>query len=226
MKNSPHFVGGLTGGIVGGLVGGIAGGIAAMEIVSAYFPVRDATPATTVEAPNVTQETPDVMTAISDVLKSGAFNITNKDETSDAVSGKVATRQKEKQEELDSLHTEYISRYLELYEVSAKYINPFFDVRVPGVTFKLRNKGNKSLDMVEVTFYFADASGRVIYEEEYHPVFVYEAAFSSDDKPLKPGYIWQIENGRFYSTKSVPSEWDEGSIVARITDIMFSGEGE
>ena len=96
------------------------------------------------------------------------------------------------------------------------------DGRVPGVRFKLRNKGDKTLDKVKVVVLFKDAFGAVIAEQDYHPVLVSEYSFSGDNKPLKPGYIWQMEQGKFYKAKSVPSEWKEGSAEAKITEIRFA----
>lgn len=101
-------------------------------------------------------------------------------------------------------------------------MNAALDGRVPGVLFKIRNNGDRSLDRVEATIYFKDAAGRVIAEEDYHPVLVSEYSFSGDNKPLKPDYIWQMEKGKFYSAKKVPDEWEEGSIDASITDIKFT----
>jgi len=43
-----------------------------------------------------------------------------------------------------------------------------------------------------------------------------------DNKPLKPNYIWKLEQGRFMQAKSVPSEWKQGSVAAKITDIEFA----
>ncbi|MBM4031799.1 MAG: hypothetical protein FJ291_08455 [Planctomycetes bacterium] len=91
---------------------------------------------------------------------------------------------------------------------------------MPGVEFKLRNRGNRTLKHVEVTVYFMDAAGKVISEEDYHPVLVSESSFVMErGKPLKPNYIWQMERGKFYQAKNVPDEWSEGSAVAEITDI-------
>lgn len=116
----------------------------------------------------------------------------------------------------------YISEHLELYDVTARYMDSLLDGKVPGVLFKLRNKGDKPLSRVEVTVYFKGANGRIIAEEDFLPVLVSEYSFSGDNKPLKPGYVWQMESGRFYSAKSVPSEWEEGSIDAAITDVEFA----
>lgn len=116
----------------------------------------------------------------------------------------------------------YISDSLELYDFEAKYFDAVLDGRVPGVTFKLRNKGDRSLEMVKVQVLFKDANGSVIFEEDYHPVLVSKYSMSrSDNKPLKPGYIWQQERGKFYVAKSVPTEWKEGAAEARIVEIRF-----
>jgi hypothetical protein len=123
--------------------------------------------------------------------------------------------------ELDIAKAAYMDENLELYDLSAKYIETFVDGRVPGVLFKLRNNGEKSLDRVEVTVYFKDGNGNVIAEEDFHPVRVSEYSLN-DNKPLRPGYIWQVEQGRYYTAKQVPSEWKEGSIEASITDIRFT----
>jgi len=119
---------------------------------------------------------------------------------------------------------EYMRR-VELYDLKAGYYTTFFDERVPGVEFKLRNNGTRTLSQVEVTVYFKDAQGNVIAEEDYHPVLV--SSFSLEpSKPLKPGYIWQMERGKFYQAKNVPSEWQEGNVEASVTNIEFAGPGE
>jgi hypothetical protein len=116
----------------------------------------------------------------------------------------------------------YIANNIDLYDFEARYMDSILDGRVPGVEFKLKNNGDKVLNQVEVTVYFQDAAGNTIAEEDFYPVLVTDYSFSGDRKPLKPGYVWQQENGRFYSAKSVPSEWAEGRATAKITDIEFA----
>jgi hypothetical protein len=109
-----------------------------------------------------------------------------------------------------------------LYNLKAKYYKFDLKEKVPGVEFKLKNKGDRTLKEVEVTVYFKDASGAIIAEENYHPVLVTKYSFSgSDNKPLKPNYVWQIKGGGVYRTDSVPSEWKEGAVSAKITNIEF-----
>jgi len=110
---------------------------------------------------------------------------------------------------------------VKLYDLKARYYTTYLDERVPGVEFKLKNKGKRTLKKVKVTVYFKDAKGNVIAEETYYPVLVSEFSFGRDNKPLKPNYIWQLERGKFYRADSVPDEWKEGAVSAKITDIEF-----
>lgn len=121
-----------------------------------------------------------------------------------------------------SAEQQYIDSNLELYEFSARKYETALDGKVPGVEFKIRNRGDRSLDTVKVVVYFKDGQGATIAEEDFTPVLVSEYNFSGDNKPLKPGYIWQLEKGKFYTAKSVPSEWKEGSAEAKIVHIKFS----
>jgi len=123
--------------------------------------------------------------------------------------------------EIESLRDkqEYLSK-VELYDFEARYFEAILDGKTPGVSFKLRNNGNRSLSKVKVTVFFRDRNNNVIYEDYWLPVS--SSSWSSDsNKPLKPNYIWQMERGKFYPAKSVPDEWQEGNAVARITDIEF-----
>jgi hypothetical protein len=115
----------------------------------------------------------------------------------------------------------YIAEHVELYDVQASYMDALLDGRVPGVLFKLRNTGDATLETVEVTFYFRDESGATIAEEDFHPVLASSYSLASR-QPLKPGYVWQMEKGKFYTAKSVPSEWAEGNVEAKVTDIEFA----
>ena len=118
--------------------------------------------------------------------------------------------------------TKYISDYMDLYDVESKYYDSYLHDSRPGVTFKIRNRGSRTLAKIEVTVYFMDRNGVVISEEDYFPVL--EGSFSSDSKPLRPNYIWQMERGKFYQAPNVPSEWKEGAVDAKITAIEFQDD--
>lgn len=105
-----------------------------------------------------------------------------------------------------------------IYDFTANYHESRSDGRLPGVEFKLKNNGSKTLKEVEVTVYFRDYLGKNISEEKYHPVLV--NSFTSGNK-LKPGYIWQMEPGHFYAAKNVPNEWKEGNAEIQVTDLEF-----
>ena len=113
----------------------------------------------------------------------------------------------------------YIDK-VKLYDFTAKNFSTYSGGKTPGVTFKIKNDGEKTLTKVKVTVYFKDSSDNIIAEEDYSPVLVSNYSFG-DNKPLKSNYIWQMESGKFYTAKSVPSEWQEGNAVAKITDIEF-----
>ena len=115
----------------------------------------------------------------------------------------------------------YIRDNLRLYDLTAKYYDTY-DGREPGVRFKIKNEGERTLDKVTVRVVFFDAAGKAIAEEEYNPVLVSEYNFMGDNSPLRPNYIWQMERDKFYVAKSVPSEWDAGKATATITDVEFA----
>ena len=108
-----------------------------------------------------------------------------------------------------------------LYDLQSRYYETYLEKKVPGVEFKIKNKGDRTLKEVEITVYFKDASETIIAEKTYHPVMISEFSFSGSNKPLKPNYIWQMERGKFYKADSVPTEWKEGAVSAKITNIEF-----
>jgi hypothetical protein len=125
-------------------------------------------------------------------------------------------------EEIDEFKEKqaYLSS-IDLYDFEASTIDTYRDKGIPSVKFKLKNNGNRSLSKVEVTVYLKDESGNVIAEEDFHPVLVSEYRFSGNNKPLKAGYIWEMERGKWYTIKDAPSEWKVGNAEAKITDIRF-----
>lgn len=110
---------------------------------------------------------------------------------------------------------EYMQRFLEVYEIKSGYREDVIDGKVPAVFGKIRNNGNKTLKKVEVTAYFFDRSGKVIFEDSYPAVL--SGGFMSDDTPLKPNYIKEFG----FKSKGCPSEWFEGNVRLAITDIEF-----
>lgn len=130
------------------------------------------------------------------------------------------TETSEFKERKDKFDTESYIEKIKLYDLEAKYMESLLDGKVPGVTFKLKNEGDKTLSRVEVTVYFLDKDDNSIYEESFYPVNT-EGMFS-DSKPLKPNYVWRMERGKFYSAKSAPDEWKSGNTKAEVTSVKFS----
>ncbi len=97
-----------------------------------------------------------------------------------------------KQEMQTAVEKEYIANYLELYDFNASVKQDISEGKIPGVVFKLKNKGDKTLDEVVVTVYFKDAENKTIAEEKYYPINTQSTAFGNNHGPLKPGYIWQM----------------------------------
>jgi len=130
--------------------------------------------------------------------------------------------QKTKKEIKDIKEKQKYLKEVKLYDLKARMYSSYLDDEIPGVEFKIKNNGNRTLRKVEVTVYFKNSQGTVISEEQYYPVLVTEYSYGSDNKPLKPNYIWQQEKGHFYKADSVPTEWKVGSVSANITNIEFA----
>lgn len=111
---------------------------------------------------------------------------------------------------------------IEITEFTAKRIDTYTNKGIPAVRIGLKNNGDKSLDKVKVVVYFHDGNGKTIFEKEYLPILVSKFSFSGDNKPLKPGYVKEMEKNRYYTLKSNLSEWVEGQATIKIVDIAFS----
>lgn len=111
---------------------------------------------------------------------------------------------------------------IKITEFIATRIDTYSDKNVPAVRISLKNVGDRSLDKIKVVVYFQDKAGNTIFEEDFLPVLVSEYSFTGNNKPLKPGYIREMEKGKYYTIDSQLSEWDEGNAFIKIADIKFS----
>lgn len=116
---------------------------------------------------------------------------------------------------------EYIDK-VKITEFLAKRIDTYSIKGAPAVRISLKNSGDRSLDKVKVIVYFQDKDGNTIFEEDYHPVLVSEYSFGGDNKPLKPGYVKEMEKDKYYTLESALSDWKEGKAIAKIVDIEFT----
>ena len=90
---------------------------------------------------------------------------------------------------------------------------------MPGVTFKMRNTGTRTLVQVEVTAYFKDSADKVIAKQTYYPILPAQYSWE-DHTQLTPNYVWEMRGGSFLAASGLPSEW-EGAAEAKVTDIRF-----
>ena len=111
---------------------------------------------------------------------------------------------------------------VEITEFSARRIDTYSGKNIPATRISLKNMGDRSLDRVEVTVYFYDDEGSVIYEEDYNPVLVSDWNITGHDKPLKGGYVKEMEADKWYTLDVPLSEWQEGNAKAKVTDLKFS----
>lgn len=110
---------------------------------------------------------------------------------------------------------------LNVYDVRSGY-RDFFGDQEAYVTMSIKNNGDSTLSKIELTFYFKDQSGTVIYEDTFLPLYVSDFNLGND-KPMKPNYV--IED-KSYSVDGMPSAWKEGSFDYEITDIKFYDEDQ
>lgn len=115
----------------------------------------------------------------------------------------------------------YINK-VEITEFFAQRIDTYLKKDIPAVRVSLKNKGERSLDKVKVVVYFKDKDGNTIFEEDFHPVLVSNYSFKRDNKPLKPGYVKEMEKDKYYTLESALSEWQEGKATAKVVDIEFT----
>ena len=136
----------------------------------------------------------------------GIFDKTDETETKIQTKATEAKINKEKEE--------YATNYLEVYDISARYSNDYLDGKVAVVFGKVKNKGNRTLNRVQVTAYFLDNNEKNIYENSYPAVLI---SGYSDKSPLRPNYIREFG----FKSKNCPREWEEGRVRVAITDIEF-----
>lgn len=170
-----------------------------------------------------TSETADAATAatIKEFLAKGSYNIRSEQKEFSLVRESSGWKVIDAQIAEERERNEYREN-VKIYDFVAKRYDPISQKNMPRISFKIKNEGNRSLDRIEITAYFQDKNSNIIYEESLYPVFVSSASYFNEDKPLKPGYIWQQEPGQFYTLPKVPSEWVEEKTIIKVTSIRFS----
>jgi hypothetical protein len=116
--------------------------------------------------------------------------------------------------ELAREQSQYIEKWVRIESFESAYYTSYSDRRVAGVKFKLRNAGTRTLERIDVAVFFLNARGDAIGEETYSPI--------TSEKPLRPGYVWQLDEGQYYPAKNIASEWKEGAVKTKIAYISFA----
>lgn len=87
----------------------------------------------------------------------------------------------------------------------------------PGLFATLTNKGNRTLNEVEVTAYFYNGNGAIVSEKKLYPVSVSRYRPGRDNDPLKPKKAKKIG---YLVKEFAPPSW-AGKVQMRVTGIIF-----
>lgn len=82
------------------------------------------------------------------------------------------------------------------------------------VSAEVKNVGNRSLDLVEITVYAKDQDGKRIYEKKINAVYI--SKYSDTDGPLKPNYSRKFS----VDMSEAPAEWSK-KIDIEVTGVGF-----
>ncbi len=87
----------------------------------------------------------------------------------------------------------------------------------PGLFATLTNKGNRTLNEVEISVYFYNGKGAIVSEKKLYPVSVSKYRPGRDNDPLKPRKAKKVG---YLVKEFAPSSW-AGKVQMRVTDIKF-----
>lgn len=87
----------------------------------------------------------------------------------------------------------------------------------PGLFATLTNKGNKTLNEVEITVYFYNGKGAIVSEKKLYPVSVSKYRPGRDNDPLKSQKSKKVG---YLVKEFAPPSW-AGKVQMRVTDIIF-----
>lgn len=106
-------------------------------------------------------------------------------------------------------------------------MDTYSDDNVPAVRIGIQNAGDRSLDRVEATVYFKNASDQTIFEKTY--AVISDSAYVMDTHrraPLKPGYVSEMGSDKYLTIDSTLSQWEEGNASIKITNLEFTPDPE
>jgi DUF2939 family protein len=87
----------------------------------------------------------------------------------------------------------------------------------PGIFAVLKNKGNRTLNEVEITVYFYNGKGAIVSEKKLYPVTVSKYRPGRDNDPLEPQKAKKVS---YLVKEFAPPSW-AGKVQMRVTDIIF-----
>jgi len=104
---------------------------------------------------------------------------------------------------------DYINNYMELYETEAKYKTDESGKRNVAVRFKIKNNGDRTLEVVHVAVSFKNEADAYVAQADFYPVRPQYA--QEPTEPLKPNGIWQMEESEYITIPGEPNDWIEGN---------------
>ncbi|MCZ6541253.1 MAG: DUF2939 domain-containing protein [Nitrospinae bacterium] len=87
----------------------------------------------------------------------------------------------------------------------------------PGVFATLSNKGNRTLNELEITIYFYNRQGAIVSEKKLYPVSVSKYRRGRDNDPLRPNGVKKVG---YLVKKFAPASW-AGKVQMRVTHIVL-----
>ncbi len=110
---------------------------------------------------------------------------------------------------------------ISIYGAEAKRINTFLEGEKLGIRCNLKNNSNKTLNKVEVTAYFKNKSGEIIFEERWLPVLVSQYNFIGNNEPLKPNRIYEMKIGNYHCLDGELRDAVLNKTEFKVTDVEF-----
>jgi len=98
------------------------------------------------------------------------------------------------------------------------YLEPGTQAQVPQVRGSLRNLGNQTFLMVELTLSFKNRRNQIIFEETAYPIYVSSLSHAPDSRSLAPGQ--QVKFA--FKSPGCPKDWQPGQVDVRVTKVVAS----
>lgn len=114
----------------------------------------------------------------------------------------------------------YFSK-IEINNFKAERINTYTAKNVPAIRFDIKNVGEKTVNLIELTVYFQNKEGKTIFENKYYPVNT-ESYSSNVRQALKSGYVREMPRNQYYTLENTLSDWDVKNTCIEVTDLELA----